>query len=75
MHGIAAAEKIGALREGRAYFPGLVDVTTIPLSALAGLESSVLDATVAQVLPSCGGIGSRLWDQGGGSPGTAGSEA
>jgi hypothetical protein len=44
---------------------GLVDVASVPLEALAGLEDSFLDAIVDRLLPVTGRIESRLWNQGG----------
>lgn len=41
--------------------PGLADLTGMSLKDLAELDDALLDRTLERLLPACGGVGGRLW--------------
>jgi FXSXX-COOH protein len=78
MHQVADGERVGAdskisVREGGSDMAdqqespasSLLDVTEIPLRDLADLDDSLLERALARLVPRCGGMGSRLWQNGG----------
>ncbi len=46
---------------------GLMDVNGMPLGDLARLDDALLDKTLERLLPACGGIGDRLWNNNAGA--------
>lgn len=73
MHGNASARRLNVDQQqssdgGTAVSridapPSLVDVTRVPLSALAELDDLLLAATMQRLLPSFAAIRNRLWNQ------------
>ncbi|HET7012977.1 MAG TPA: hypothetical protein VFI65_03635 [Streptosporangiaceae bacterium] len=47
------------------FMPGLVDLTSIAFKDLVDLDESLVDSALDRLLPACGGVDSRLWNQGG----------
>lgn len=45
--------------------PSLAGLTGMSLRDLAGLDSSLLHAALDPLLPACGGVGGRLWQNNG----------
>ena len=78
MHRVAVGERVGtdhkiSVHEGDNEMaephesPGssLLDVTETPLGDLSDLDDSLLERALVRLLPTCGGMGSRLWQNGG----------